>query len=169
MAEHRTPYATIAKLTSGERWALALLGVEITVSCKRVNNSGKILLELDESMNDGNKMKKIESFSVKFSHVGTDSDNIQYDRVLCGLYGSYMCDSWDNYNYSKREKDVVDKVEIYQQYSNMYNDKIYIQMLSSKRNADNEDTLSETFYRKMTILSFTTTDGKVHSIDNLNY
>ena len=63
----------------------------------------------------------------------------------------------------------MDKVELYKQGSNMYNDKIYIQMLSSKRNADNADTLSETFYRKMTILSFTTTDGVVHSIDNLNY
>lgn len=168
MADHKTPYATIAKLTSGERWALALLGVEITVSCKRVNNSGSILFYLDESMSES-KMKKIESFSVKFSHVGTDENNIKFDGILCGLYGSYMCDSWDNYNYSDRAKEVVDKVEIYKQSINTYNNKIYIKMSSSKRDADNADTLSETFYRKMTILSFTTTDGVVHSIDNLNY
>lgn len=167
MAEHRTPYATIAKLTSGERWALALLGVEITVSCKRNNKSGNVCLELDCSMY--NKMNKIESFSVKFSHVGTNKDNIKNDKVLCGLCGDRMCDTWDNYNYDKRKEEEIDKVELYKQTDSYYNDKIYINLYSATRNNDNADTLSETFYRKMTILSFTTTDGKVHSIDNLNY
>jgi hypothetical protein len=171
MAEHKTPYATIAKLSRGERWLLGLLGVEITVSCTRTKDSGYIILSTDNSFNDGKGMDNVESFSVKFSHEGTTQDNMAWDRIRLGTGAYCWCDSdYGEYSSSRTSKiktDVVDEVKIYKK-SNYYTaNGIYVKMYSQSNKDD--DKISKIFYRRITLLSFTTTDGVVHSIDNLNY
>jgi hypothetical protein len=172
MAEHKTPYATIAKLTRGERWLLGLLGVEITVSCTRTKDSGYIILSTDNSFNDGKGMDNVESFSVKFSHEGTTQDNMAWDRIRLGTGAYCWCDSdYGEYSSSQTSKiktDVVDKIETYRKppFAPPMRGGIYFYMHSQKKD---DNTIPKTFYRKATLLSFTTTDGVVHSIDNLNY
>lgn len=171
MAEHKTPYATIAKLTRGERWLLGLLGVEITVTCTRTENSGYVTLYTDNSFNDGKGMDNVESFSVKFSHEGTVQDNMAWDRIRLGTGAFRWCDSdYGEYSSSETSKikpNVIDEVKVYKK-SNYYTaNGIYVKMQSQSNKDD--DTIPKTFYRKITLLSFTTTDGVVHSIDNLNY
>lgn len=170
MAEHKTPYATIAKLTRGERWLLGLLGVEITVTCTRTKDSGSIILSTDKTFDRGKGMENIESLSVKFSHEGITQNNMAYDKIYLGLNGWRWCDSnYGDYSSSETSKiktDVVDEVKVYKKSSPSYANGIYVNMYSES-NVDVK--IPETFYRKITLLSFTTTDGVVHSIDNLNY
>jgi hypothetical protein len=171
MAEHKTPYATIAKLSKGERWLLGLLGVEITVSCTRTDKSGCTILSTDKSFSNGKGMEKVESFSVKFSHEGITQDNMAYDVIYLGMSGWRWCDSdygaYSSSETSKIKKDVVDEIKIYKKSNPYWANGIYFKMKSQSN--EDDDTIPETFYRKITLLSFTTTDGVVHSIDNLNY
>ena len=171
MAEHRTPYATIAKLSRGERWLLGLLGVEITVSCTRTKDSGFVILSTDNAFDSGKGMDNVESFSVKFSHEGTIQDNMAWDRIYLGMSGFRWCDSdYGEYSSSETSKikpNVVDEVKVYKKSSPYRANGIYVKMQSQSNKDD--DTIPKTFYRKITLLSFTTTDGVVHSIDNLNY
>lgn len=171
MAEHKTPYATIAKLTRGERWLLGLLGVEITVTCTRTEKSGNVLLYSDNTFSNGKGMDNIESVSVKFSHVGTIQDNMAWDRIYLGMNSFRWCDSnYGEYSSSETSKikpDIVDEVKVYKKSSPYIANGIYVKMQSQSNKDD--DKIPKTFYRKITLLSFTTTDGVVHSIDNLNY
>jgi hypothetical protein len=175
MAENKTPYTKIAKLSSGEKWLLGLLGVEITVSCTRTKYDGYISFVSHNCFYSGKGLEKIDSFSVKFSHEGTMQSNITDDDIYLGAFSPFMCDS--NYGKygaegiseaSKIKTDVVDKIETYRKppFAPPMRGGIYFYMHSQKKD---DNTIPKTFYRKATLLSFTTTDGVVHSIDNLNY
>ena len=170
MEKHKTPYVTIAKLSKGERWLLGLLGVEITVSCTRSTiDSGRIFFNTKDTIFNED-LENIESFSVKFSHEGITQNNIDSDFITLGVHGDKMCYSGyygdDKDESLKIKRDIVNEIKTYE-CSNVYSTSgIYFSMYSEARR---DDTIPETFYRRITLLSFTTTDGVVHSIDNLNY
>ncbi len=174
MAENKTPYTTIAKLSVGEKWLLGLLGVEITVSCTRTKDSGYIYLFSHNGFYGRKGLEKIESFKIKFSHEGITQDNVTNDKIHLGISSMCMCDSdyGDNGRSEalKVKMDVVDVIKTYQTppfFAPPYASGIDFYMYSQSN--EDDDKIPKTFYRKITLLSFTTTDGVVHSIDNLNY
>lgn len=176
MTEHKTPYSIIAKLTRGEKWLLGLLGVEITVSCTRTKDSGNASLISHNAFFSGKGFEKIDSVRVKFSHEGITQNNITDDKIYLGVPIPMMCDS-DYITYYGSEStnealkvktDVIDEIETYRKppFAPPSTLGIDFDMYSQEKD---DDKIPKTFYRKITLLSFTTTDGVVHSIDNLNY